>query len=98
MLPKLASRTVQASDIVELTEKGKLVLAGEAEMAIFEEVSMLARPQDIAAVLDLLRSGPRLIEDILESLGGKQFGDGYYVLAFLSKRDIIRLTKTYQND
>ena len=98
LLPKLASRTVQASDIVELTEKGKLVLAGEAEMAIFEEVSMLARPQDIAAVLDLLRSGPRLIEDILESLGGKQFGDGYYVLAFLSKRDIIRLTKTYQND
>ena len=97
LLPPLGSRTVQDSDMIELTETGNLLLSGKTEMAVYEEVSMLARPQDILEVLSIVRTGPKSIGQIIETLGPRKFTDGYYVLAFLTKRNIVRLTEKLRN-
>ncbi len=97
LLPPLGSRTVQDSDMIELTETGNLLLSGKMEMAVYEEVSMLARPQDIIEVLSIVRHGPKSVRQIIEALQPRKFTDGYYVLAFLTKRNIVRLTENLKN-
>jgi glycosyltransferase involved in cell wall biosynthesis len=98
ILPYLASRAVQVDDLVELSPMGHSLLNGQSQMAIYEEVSMLARPQDISAVLEAVRFGPKTVREIIELLGPKQFSDGFYVLAFLTKRNILRLTRKVLNE
>lgn len=92
LISGLATHVIKDSDEVVLTAKGEMLVRGEAEISISEEIWMLAQPENVTNVLKKLRDGKISIERLLPSLSLISRSDLYYILAFLAKRGIVRLT------
>ncbi len=91
LMPTLATRKVQPTDRLELTESGRDFVTGRLEISMPEEVPMLASPELISMILESLARGPMSIEDVVALQPLVSRSDMTYVLATIAKRGIARL-------
>lgn len=94
ILKAQATRSLSASDVLELAPSGREVLEGRREFPTYFEVGLLSPPRAMQSALECLADGPRELREVAETIKSDRSEDSIFTVALLLKRGFVRFRKS----